>query len=101
MAAVTVATPLAPAFGEDAAHKTLTNHYTNANLIPHLVKFCSDDVIESEHKMLLENPDLVVRKELRSLLDDNSFSFSRTSFLTFFLASIWLLRLLFILYIYL
>lgn len=64
MAAVTVETPLAPAFGENAAHKTLANHFANQTLIPHLVKFCSDALMDSEHKILLENSDLVVRGPL-------------------------------------
>lgn len=64
MAAVTVAKPIAPAFGEDMAHKTLANHFPNSNLIPHLVKFCSKDLSDSEHKILLENSDLVVRIQL-------------------------------------
>ena len=61
MSAVDVETPLEPAFSEEVAQNTLSIHFDNAELIPRLLEFCSNEMPMSEHQLLLDNTDLVVR----------------------------------------
>jgi hypothetical protein len=60
MATVTLEKPLLSVFSEETAQTTLTNHFTNQELTPLLLAFCSNDLYESEHQMLLNNSNLVV-----------------------------------------
>lgn len=62
MTAVSVETPLAPAFSEDMAQTTLAKHLNNQVLTPLLWAFCANDLAESEHQLLLNNESLVVRQ---------------------------------------
>ena len=64
MTAASVETPLAPAFSEDLAQTTLAKHLHNEALTPLLWNFCAGDIPDSEHQLLLNNPELVVRCQL-------------------------------------